>query len=88
MSSKKGQQQEGSLTGEGEEVGDSRAEGSSRAAISLIPDIDGMHIGIFESSQLEDPYVGDLLHHALECVCHESESEVAQSRPRLRPHGL
>ena len=44
---------------EGEEVGDGRAEGSSaigdgrQAAISLTPDIDGMHVCIFESSQLE-----------------------------------
>ena len=67
-------------------MGDGRAEGSPRAAISLIPDIDGMHIGIFESSQLEDSYVGDLLYHALECVYRESE--VAQLCPRLRPHGL
>ena len=61
-------------------MGDGRAEGSSRAAISLIPDIDGMHICIFERSQLEDLYGGDLLYYALECACHESESEkVTQS---------
>ena len=48
-------------------MGDGRAEGSSaigdggQAAISLMPDVDGMHIHIFESSQLEGLYVGDLL---------------------------
>ena len=55
---------------EGEEVGDGRVEGSSaigaigdrgRAAISLMPDIGGLHVCIFESLQLEDMYVGDLL---------------------------
>ena len=40
-------------------MGDGRAEGSSaigdggQAAISLMPGVDGMHISIFESSQLE-----------------------------------
>ena len=49
-------------------MGDSRAEGSSatgdggQAAISLTPDTDGMHVRIFESSQLEGSYVGDLLY--------------------------
>ena len=44
---------------EGEEVGDGGAEGSSatgdggQAAVSLTSDIDGMHIRIFQSSQLE-----------------------------------
>ena len=53
---------------EGEEVGDGRAEGLSaigdrgRAAISLMPDGNGTHIHIFESSQLEGSYVGDLLY--------------------------
>ena len=52
---------------EGEEVGDCRAEGSSatgdkgQAAVLLMPDVDGMHVCIFESSQLEDSYVGELL---------------------------
>ena len=51
---------------EGVEVGDGRAAGSSaigdggQAAISLTPDVDGMHVHIFESSQLEGSYVGDL----------------------------
>ena len=50
----------------GEEVGDGRAEGSSaigdggQAAISLMPDIDGMHVCIFESSQFEGSCVKDL----------------------------
>ena len=40
-------------------MGDGRAEGSSaiedagQAAISLMPNVDGMHIHIFESSQLD-----------------------------------
>ena len=48
-------------------MGDGRGEGSSaigdggQAAMSLTPDVDGMHICIFESSQLEGSYVGDLL---------------------------
>ena len=52
---------------EGEEVGDGRAEGSSvrgdgeQAAITLMPDINGTHVHIIESSQLEYSYVGDLL---------------------------
>ena len=46
-------------------MGDGRAEGSSavgdgvQAAASLTPDTDGMHVHIFESSQLESSYVGD-----------------------------
>ena len=53
---------------EGGEVGDGRIEGSSaigdrgQAAISLMPNIDGLHLCIFESLQLEDLYVGDLLY--------------------------
>ena len=49
-------------------MGDGRAEGSSaigdrgQAAISLTPDVDGMHVRIFESSQLEGSYVRDLLY--------------------------
>ena len=49
-------------------MGDGRAEGSStigdrgQAAISLMPDVDGVHIRIFESLQLEGSYVGDLLY--------------------------
>jgi hypothetical protein len=48
-------------------VGDYRAEGSpaigdeGQAAVSLTPDVDGMHVCIFESSQLEGSYVGELL---------------------------
>ena len=55
------------VTGEGEEVGDGRAEGLSRigdrgqAAVSLTPDVDGMHVYIFGSLQLEGLYVGDFL---------------------------
>ena len=32
-----------------------------QAAISLTPDVNAMHVHIFESSQLEGSYVGDLL---------------------------
>ena len=48
-------------------VGDGRAEGLSavgdggQAAISLMPDVDGTHICIFESSRLEGSYIWDLL---------------------------
>ena len=51
--------QEELLTGGRQEVGDGRAQGSSaigdgrQVAISLIPDVDEMHICIFESLQLE-----------------------------------
>ena len=49
-------------------MGDGRAEGSSaigdggQAAISLTPDVDGTHVHILESSQLEGSYVGDLMY--------------------------
>ena len=48
-------------------MGDGRAEGSSaignggQAAMSLTPDVDGTHVHIFQSSQLEGLYIGDLL---------------------------
>ena len=32
-----------------------------RAAVSLTPDVDGMHVHIFESLQVENSYVGHLL---------------------------
>ena len=53
-------------------MGDGRAERLSaigdagQAAISLMPDIDGMHVCIFESSQLEGLYVEDLLYCVVE----------------------
>ena len=52
-------------------MGDGRAEGSSaigdrgQPSISLTPDIDGIHVCIFESLQLEGSYVQDLLNHDL-----------------------
>ena len=61
-------QEELQTGGGGEEVGDGRAEGSSavrdggQAAISLTPDVDVTHVRIFESSQLEGSYVGDLVY--------------------------
>ena len=48
-------------------MGDGRAEGSpaigdgGQAAISLTPAVDGTHVCIFESSQLEGLYVWDFL---------------------------
>ena len=56
-------------------MGDGRAEGSSaigdggQAAVSLTPDVDGTHVCIFESSQLEVSYVGGLL--CLVAVIHQ-----------------
>lgn len=47
-------------------MGDGRAEGSSavrgrgRAAISLVPDVDGAHVHIFETSQLEGSCIREL----------------------------
>ena len=55
---------------EGVDMRDGRAEGLSfvgdggRATVSLTPDVDGIHAHIFESLQLEDLYVGDVL-----CLC-------------------
>ena len=52
-------------------MGDGRAEGLSaigdgrKAAISLTPNIVGIHIHIFESSQFEGLYVGYLLYHEI-----------------------
>ena len=49
-------------------MGDGRAEGLSatgdgrQAAISFTPDGDGMHVHIFEISQLKGSYVGGLLY--------------------------
>ena len=49
-------------------MGDGRTEGLSaigdggQAAISLTSDVDGMHVRIFESSQLEGLCVGDFLY--------------------------
>ena len=49
-------------------MGDGRAEGLSaigdggQAAVSLMPDVGGMHVRIFESLQREGSYVGDLLY--------------------------
>ena len=49
-------------------MGDRRAEGSSaigdrgQGAISLTPDVDGMHLRTFERLQLEGLYVEDLLY--------------------------
>ena len=37
-----------------------------QAAISLTPDVDGMQVLIFESSQLEGLYVGNLLYIILQ----------------------
>ena len=59
--------QEEGLTGEREEVGNGRAEGSSAtgdagpAAASGMPDADGPRVRIFKRSQLEGSFVGDFL---------------------------
>ena len=52
-------------------MGGGRAEGSSairdkgQAAISPMPDVDGTHVPIFESLQLEGSYIGDVLYKIL-----------------------
>ena len=52
----------------GQEVGDGTAKGSSaigdrgQTAISFTPEADGTQVPIFESLQLENSYVGDLLY--------------------------
>ena len=62
------------LTG-GESGGDGRAEGLSargdrgQAAISLMPDVDRMLVCIFESSQLENLFLGDLLYITWQYLC-------------------
>ena len=48
--------------GGGRTEGSSAIGGGGQAAISLMPDADGMHVRLFESSQLEVLYVGDLLY--------------------------
>ena len=48
--------------GDGGAEGPSAIEGRQQAAISLTSDTDGTHVRIFESSQLERSYVGDLLY--------------------------
>ena len=58
-------------------MGGGRAEGSSaigdggKAAISLIADVDGTHICVSESSQLEGSYVVDLLYNKTEGLSHD-----------------
>ena len=60
---------------EWEEAGDGGAKGSSvvgrggHAAVSLMPDVDGMYICIFESLQLEGLYIGDELGSPKEEKC-------------------
>ena len=49
--------------------GSSATGDRGQAAISLIPDVDGTHIPIFESWQLEGLYVGDLLYCLSYTVC-------------------
>ena len=41
-------------------------------AVSLMPDVGGMHVHMFESSQLEDSHVRDLLYKvqcSTYCMC-------------------
>ena len=47
--------------GGGSSIGDGRP-----AAVSLMPDGDGACVCIFESLQLEDSYIGDLMYSCLE----------------------
>ena len=62
-------------------MGDGRAEGSSTigdegpAAVSLTPDGDGTHVRIFESLQLEDSCMGDLLYYNFICQLYLSKAE-------------
>ena len=62
------------LLEKGEEVGDGRAERLSaagdrrQAAIPITSDIDGTHVSIFKSSQLEGSFVGDLLYRCYGCI--------------------
>ena len=57
-------------------MGDGRAESSSavgdkgQTAISFTPEADGTQVPIFESSQLENPYVGDLLYFLSQLAFH------------------
>ena len=73
--------QERLLTGGGRGGGRHRTEGLSERgdrgqdAISLMPNVDGMHIPIFESSQLEDSYVGDLPYNLVHVADEETASE-------------
>ena len=59
---------QGLTSSEREEMGNGRAERSSaigdggQAARSFMPEVDGKHVHIFESSQLEGSYVGNLLY--------------------------
>ena len=47
------------------ELKDRQLGDGGQAAILLTPDIDGMHVCIFESSQLEGSHVGDLMYSFL-----------------------
>ena len=48
--------------GDGKIEGLSAIGGGGQAAISCMPDVDGMHVRISESSLLEDSCVGGLLY--------------------------
>ena len=67
-------------------MGDGRTEGSSairdggQAAISLTPDADGTHMPIFESSQLEGLYVGDLPY-----MCRQTKTKRPPTLPTMLP---
>ena len=56
-------------------MGDGRAEGSSavedegQTTVSLMPYANGTEVYIFESSQLEGSYVGDLLYSPTTYLC-------------------
>lgn len=46
------------------------AIGDGGAAVSLMPDVDGMYICVFESLRLEGSYVGDLLYNEYVTISH------------------
>ena len=80
-------------------MGDGRAEESSatgdggQAAISLTPDVDGTHVPIFESSQVEGSYVGDLLYRTRKKSLTMNEAsglrcQAHASLPRAQSHPL
>ena len=74
---------------EGEEVGDGRAGESSaigdgeQAAIWLTPEVDGTHVRIFESLQLEDSYTG--AYCVTELLCWTPETSITlQTKSRKK----
>ena len=71
----------------GEEVGDGRAEESSaigdgeQAAMLVTPDVNGLSVHIFESLQLEDSDLGDLLYNHMQVVTTLLDSTALENSP-------